>query len=116
MKKFLVSIKDGKIENPQKLSEHIKQRKDGLYKVMVTKQWTRSTAQNSYYWWVVLELIEEHTGVSKEELHYFFKHKLLEEDFPSTAEQNKIDFAKYVDQIKDFASAEFGILIPDAQN
>jgi hypothetical protein len=45
--------------------------------------------------------------VLKEELHYSFKHKLLDEEFPSTAEQNKVDFAAYVDQIKDFASAMF---------
>ncbi|MDR0607824.1 MAG: hypothetical protein LBG52_05805 [Candidatus Peribacteria bacterium] len=78
MKKFLLSIKCGKIENPTKLAQYIKQVKDGIYKLTITKQLTRSLQQNSYYWGVVLHLIEEHTGTPAEELHYYFKHKILD--------------------------------------
>jgi hypothetical protein len=38
MKKFLVSIKDGKIENPQQLAEYIKHCKNGIYKIALAKQ------------------------------------------------------------------------------
>jgi hypothetical protein len=63
---------------------------------------------------VVLHLIEEHTGTPAEELHYYFKHKILDwERFPSTAEQNKMDFATYVDTIRDFASLKFKLYIPE---
>lgn len=115
--KFLVSIENWKIENPQKLSEYIKSRDKGLYSVIVKKHWTRSLAQNSYYWGVVLQLIEEETGQDKKELHYYFKHKFIDDnEFPSSAELNKNEFSEYVDRIRDFASMELWIYIPEPQN
>lgn len=115
--KFLVSIENWKIENPQKLSEYIKSRKNGIYAIKVSKFWTRSLAQNSYYWGVVLELIEESTGTEKEELHYYFKRKFIDwDEFPSSKELNKNEFSEYVEKIRDFASAELWIFIPDAVN
>lgn len=114
--KFILSINDWRIENPQKLSEYIKTRKNWLYSLVLKKYWTRSLAQNSYYRGVVLELIEADTGTEKEDLHYFFKHKFIDwEAFPSSRELNKNEFAEYVDKIRDFASAELGIYIPDPQ-
>ena len=99
--KFLLSIENWKIENPQKLSEYIKSRKNWLYSLVLKKYWTRSLAQNSYY---------------REDLHYYFKHRFIDwEAFPSSRELNKNEFAEYVDKIRDFASAELGIYIPDAQ-
>ena len=50
--KFLVSLTNGVIENPTKLQEFLKSRKNGLYTISVKKHGTRSLAQNSYYWWV----------------------------------------------------------------
>ena len=115
--KFLVSIENGRIENPQKLAEYIKTRKNGIYSIKITKHWTRSLQQNSYYWGVVLELIEESTGTEKEELHYYFKRKFIDwDEFPSSKELNKNEFSEYVEKIKDFASMELWIYIPDAQN
>ena len=115
--KFFVSIDKWKIENPQKLSEYIKSRKDWIYSIKVSKFWTRSLAQNSYYWGVVLELIEESTGTEKEELHYYFKRKFIDwDEFPSSKELNKNEFSEYVEKIRDFASAELWIFIPDAVN
>nr|DAS13368.1 MAG TPA: hypothetical protein [Caudoviricetes sp.] len=48
--KFLVSLANGIIENPKKLQEFLKSRKNGLYTISVKKHGTRSLAQNSYYW------------------------------------------------------------------
>ena len=115
--KFLVSLTNGIIESPKKLQEFLKSRKNGLYTISVKKHGTRSLAQNSYYWWVVLQMIEEYTWQDKKELHYYFKHTYIDEgNFPSSAELNKWDFATYVDKIRDFASAELWLYIPDPVN
>lgn len=115
--KFLLSIENGKIENPWKLSEYIKTRKNWLYSLVLKRHWTRSLAQNSYYRGIVLELIEENTGIEKEELHFYFKNKFIDwEEFPSSKELNKNEFWEYVDRIRDFASAELWIYIPDPVN
>lgn len=114
--KFILSIESGKIENPQKLSDYIKSRKNWLYSLVLKKYWTRSLAQNSYYRGVVLALIEEDTGTEKEDLHYYFKHRFIDwEEFPSSRELSKDEFSAYVEKIRDFAAAELNIIIPDAQ-
>ena len=114
--KFILSIENWKIENPQKLSEYIKSRKNWLYSLVLKKYWTRSLAQNSYYRGVVLALIEDYSGTEKEDLHYYFKHRFIDwEKFPSSRELNKNEFSEYVEKIRDFAAARFGIYIPDAQ-
>lgn len=60
-------------------------------------------------------LIEEHTWIDKEELHYYFKQKFIDgEEFPSSKELNKNEFSEYVDKIRDFASMELWVYIPDA--
>ena len=115
--KFLVSIENWRIENCQKLAEYIKSRKNWIYSIKISKFWTRSTQQNSYYWGVVLQLIEEYTWTEKEELHYYFKRKFIDwDEFPSSKELNKNEFSEYVEKIKDFASMELWIYIPDAEN
>lgn len=111
--KFLLSIKWWSIENPKKLSEHIKSRKDWLYSIVIKKYGTRSLAQNSYYHGVVLAMIEEETWIEKEELHYYFKHRFIDEKFPSSRELNKNEFSEYVNKIRDFASLELSLYIPD---
>lgn len=60
---------------------------------------------------------EEYTWQDKKELHYYFKHAYIDDGkFPSSAELNKWDFATYVDKIRDFASAELWLYIPDPVN
>ena len=111
--KFLLSIKWWIIENPKKLSEYIKSRKDWLYSLVIKKYGTRSLAQNSYYHGVVLAMIEEETWIEKEELHYYFKHRFIDQEFPSSRELNKNEFSEYVNKIRDFASLELSLYIPE---
>lgn len=83
----------------------------------------RSLNQNSYYW-VYLKIISMETGNEPEDLHEFFKSKLLPRKFTvihgkkkdheieipkSTTDLSKADFAEYMEKI----CALTGVPLPD---
>ncbi len=83
----------------------------------------RSNRQNSYYW-AYLEIISHETGNLAEDLHEFFRIKLLPKKFvvihgkqgdyeiekrKSTTELSKTEFGEYLDKI----SAVTEIALPD---
>jgi hypothetical protein len=70
----------------------IRHLKDGLYKLTLSKVGTRSNQSNRYYRGVVLQLIAEYTGQTKEELHEYFKQMFLYSEENSTTEKNQSDF------------------------
>lgn len=84
----------------------------------------RTLPQNSYYWGVVLKLISDSTGFTVEECHQVFKIKFLtyrktyknkEYSFvKSTTKLSTLEMTEYIDKIKDFASSELSVYIPDA--
>lgn len=90
---------------------------------------TRSVQQNRYYWGVCLKLISESTGYTTDELHHIFKHKylidkerarelvdsLIENYLPprSTTDLDTVEFNNYLEKIKNFASLELGVYIPE---
>lgn len=87
---------------------------------------TRSQPQNKYYWGVVLRYISGETGHTPEELHEIFKQKYLEPIITkfagvfytitaSTTNQDTKIFADYITQIRNFASSELNIYIPEPE-
>lgn len=82
----------------------------------------RTLSQNAYYW-IILKILEEHTGHRDEELHEIFKLKFLGASpiryrssqvymiAPSTTKLTTKDFARYIDLIIQEA-AEMGVAIP----
>lgn len=81
----------------------------------------RSNSQNAYYW-VYLEVIERETGENADDLHEFFKRKLLPPRFTmiqgeeiklpgSTRELDKVQFGEYLDKIAALTS----IALPDPE-
>jgi len=80
----------------------------------------RSIQQNRYYWGCIVDILAEEFGYTKEECHEALKWQFLrkhEEGKPdtvkSTTELSTIEFNEYNDQIKVWASTEYGIVIPD---
>jgi hypothetical protein len=82
---------------------------------------TRSLSQNAYYW-LFLGIIERETGNNADDLHEFFKRKLLPPRFTTvlgqeirlpatTTELSKSDFGDYLDKI----AALTGVPLPDPQ-
>ncbi len=94
------------------------------YSVYVTdKKHQRSLSQNAYYHAVVVPLVSAHTGYSKEETHqqlaFRFNPEMIEVDGEmykvpgSTSKLNTSQFNEYLESIKQWASEEMGIYIPD---
>lgn len=90
---------------------------------------TRSIQQNRFYFGLILRLISEHTGDSKEDLHEFFKLKFNvktlvlcnqygeivgeERIGQSTTKLNKVLFMDYCEAVRQFALEKLDIVIPD---
>jgi hypothetical protein len=80
---------------------------------------SRSDAQNRYYWAVVVPMLADDLGYTRDEMHEALKYKFLREDYDnglsrvgSTADLNVEEFAHYITVVQIFA-AELGIVIPD---
>ena len=97
------------------------------YFVNITlKREKRSVDQNSLYWlWIACIMVE--TGNDKEFLHEFFKGKFLGyyerivfgEVVKTTKSTTTLDtkqFTNYLEDIRVFAAAELGIVLPDPED
>ena len=92
---------------------------DGHTVVITEEKPERSNQQNRYYW-VYLGVIERETGELADDLHQFFKRKLLPPVFKtirgesiklpaSTSDLGKVEFTDYLDKI----AAMTEIALPD---
>lgn len=77
----------------------------------------RSIEQNAYYWGVVVRILADDIGYNDEEMHEALKWKFLRKDgkiptVRSTASMNTLEFEKYLEDIRVWASTEMGITIP----
>lgn len=103
---------------------------DGAVIVTVQRELaTRSVNQNRWYWGFVVGLVAKHTGYSIHEIHEIYKAKFLPRvlsipgeggeivaEFTiggSTTQLNTVQFAEYCEQIREWAGAELGVVIPD---
>ena len=93
----------------------------GAHVVNEEEKRVRSLSQNAYYW-VYLGVIARETGDNADDLHEFFKRKLLPPVFKtiqgeeiklprSTTELSKVDFGEYLDRI----GALTNIPLPDRE-
>jgi hypothetical protein len=82
----------------------------------------RSKNQNDYYFGVVVEILAEHTGYSREEMHEVLKAKFLSETKElagqsitfsrSTTSLSTVEFEEYLVRIREWASASLECFIP----
>lgn len=83
----------------------------------------RSTAQNRYYFGVVLEYIASETGHTVEEVHEYMKAMFLPRKFiaigskeveltKSTTTLSTLDMEEYLEKVRVFAAQELGMKIP----
>lgn len=91
----------------------------------------RSNNQNRYYWGVVLDAFQNsEIGYTKDEWHEFLKHKFLTdkklflivkgkkliEDFETTKSTTDLttkEFEEFMTRVRQWASIELGIWIPE---
>ena len=83
------------------------------------KRKPRSLAENGYYWGVVIQLLCEWSGYSRDEMHDALREKFLAaydegrglSKLSSTADLDTAGFEKYLSDIRQWAS-EQGVFIP----
>ena len=83
----------------------------------------RSNQLNQYYWGVVVKIISDYTGYTKEETHEllkqtFLKKKVLIEDTwydttESTTKMNNKEMLEFIEEVKQWAAQTLYVYIPD---
>lgn len=119
--KFKATISNGSINfyNREAFTKHIA-KLEGDVSITVTK-WRkpRSNEQNKYYWGVVVQILSDEIGYTPDEIHDELRSRFLREHgdkidrIKSTTELSTVEFEDYVTQIKQFASIDLNIYIPD---
>ena len=83
----------------------------------------RSVQQNRYYW-LIVTMMADYTGFTKDEMHSVLKSRFLKSEkvntetgavfeyVKSSAGLSTVEAEEYYDQVRQFASEEFGINIP----
>jgi len=120
---FVGVVQGGKVhlDFPQQFHAYAKRFEGDEIEIEIRKRRSkRSHDQNAYWWSVVVPLIAEHTGYTRDEAHEALKAKFLgQEDMShglirigSTAKLNTLDFADLVDRVVLWAAEELGVIIP----
>lgn len=84
----------------------------------------RSGQQNKYYWGVVVKLLSDHTGFTRDEMHECLRGMFLKYQKPmppnghmatitqSTTDLDTKEFEDYLEEIRRFAIQELDVEIP----
>jgi hypothetical protein len=117
----------GDIQSHKDLGRKLQELKEGEYVIHIKKNRPiRSLSANRYYH-LILNIIGIETGHTHEELHEALKLKFNAKiiHFPkggsqvvgeSTSNLDTKEFAAYINQVKNWALNEFGIVIPEAKD
>jgi hypothetical protein len=129
---MMTPLFDGQVNNGKLLldkGESFRQYLAGLNgkRVQVTVEkikHSRTTAQNKYYWGVVVKLISQHTGHDTEQIHELLKQMFspkwylratapIEISIPtSTTRLDTLEFVEYTEKCRMWANEFLGLQIP----
>ena len=121
---FKGHIDKGRIkhETPEKFAVYLAKLEGKRVEIIVRKQKSqRSIDQNRAYWGIVIEILSDHLGYDKDEVHSAMKVKFasrIDEKtglivVESTAKMNTVRFNKYYEDIQRWASEFLNVYIPD---
>lgn len=83
----------------------------------------RSVQQNRYYW-LIVTMMAEHTGFTKDEMHSILRYKFLKSErvndntgivyeyVKSTTELSTIEYEEYLEHVRSFGVDELDLRIP----
>lgn len=130
VKKVIVKMKDGVIQNKLEIKHFFSDLKDGNFQLELDTVKKRSNPQNNYYWGLVVPMIKKGiealgTELTIAETHEFLKAKFntveiinaetgqVEALPKSTSRLSPAEFNGYKEKIQRFASEFLNIYIPD---
>ena len=111
---FIVEKQQWKFKRLDDDKERLNSTSDGRYVVEIYNADPRTNAQNRYYR-VMLEIIAQDTGHTKDELHAVFKNMFLnvnDQGIITTTQETVEQFSKYVENIKKRCAVN-GYIVPD---
>jgi len=121
--KFPGTIKDGKpiLDNLPKYRAYLSAFKEGARIELILRRATkkRTDPQNRYYWGVVVPMLAEHFGYTKDEMHEALKWQFLKKPEaapPTVGSTRKLtteQFNEYIESIQIWAASEFSVVVPD---
>lgn len=104
-----------------RLQKSLAELKEGEYVLTIKKRVKeRTNRENKYYWSVIVEILADHTGYTKDEVHECLKLKFLSEEdvrtglvkLGSTADLSTIEFEKFCSDVRQWASRDLSCYIP----
>lgn len=95
---------------------------DGKYYLTIKKEYGRRTNQQNAYYWVLMTILGNELGLSKEQAHEMCKIIFLSETAygspiplpKSTASLDKWEFVQYVDELRQWAATSY--INPEDEN
>lgn len=115
------------LENKALFELFLKESGDGEYELRLTKiHKPRSKKANRYLWgWVydaIINEISEHTGIDRATLHGIAKHKFARklvqigdkvyDSVGSTSTMDSLELYRFIKNVKEWATVDFGVEIP----
>jgi len=124
--KHIAKVAKGKLHfaDKERLNQDVKRYEERTVEVTISEyRPKRSNQLNQYYWGVVVKIISDYTGYTKEETHEllkqtFLKKKVLINDewYDTTESTTKLDnkqMLEFIEQVKQWAAETFYLYIPD---
>ena len=124
--KHIAKVVDSKLHfaNKERLNMDVTRYNDKTVEVIIKEyKPKRSNQLNQYYWGVVVKIISNYTGYTKEETHEllkqtFLKKKVLIEDTwydttDSTTKLNNKEMLEFIEEVKQWAAQTLYVYIPD---
>jgi hypothetical protein len=110
--------------NRERLDQDIARYEDKTVQVTVSEyKPKRSNQLNQYYWGVVVKIISDYTGYTKEETHELLKQTFLKKKIEvdnewydtteSTTKLSNKDMLDFIEKVKQWAAQTFHLYIPD---
>jgi hypothetical protein len=122
---FFGRVKGGKLslEKADKFREFLSTLDGKEIALSVRKaEYTRSGAENRYYWGVVVRMVADEMAILPDEAHDFLKSLFLKEGVEvggkrfeivkSSADLSIADFEDYCEKCRNWAGSELGIKVP----
>jgi hypothetical protein len=122
----IAKVVDNKLHfaDKERLNEDVIRYNDKTVEVTVKEyKPKRSNQLNQYYWGVVVKIISDYTGYTKEETHEllkqtFLKKKILINDewydtTKSTTKMNNKEMLEFIEYVKQWAAQTLYVYIPD---